>query len=267
MVPRSPAPDPSETVDADPDRLRRTVEEQAQKIEELQRQVDELSRRRTLFLSSSAHELKTPLTVLQVYLETLRDELAVGMSKEQLSFIEICHESVLRLRRLVLDLVDLAAIESGRVSLQLEGVDVEEAVQGVAVELRALADRVGVSIEVDVTGSPVVRADELRLQQIVRNFVDNAIKNTPAGGRVTVAASADGDVVRISVSDTGIGIPADRLESIFEEFVRFAPSDETGGSGLGLAVCSRLTDAMDGKITVTSTEGEGSTFTVELAPD
>jgi signal transduction histidine kinase len=264
MVPRSPSADRTDETQPELDELRRTIESQAVLIADLKRQVEELTTRRTLFLSSSAHELKTPLTVLQVYLETLRDELATGMSDEQRSFVDICLESVLRLRRLVLDLVDLASLESGRVPLDIEEVEVADTIRGVVVELSPLAEKAGVRLALDLVDPLSATGDETRIQQIVRNLLDNAIKNTPAGGTITVRTTQDDGTVWISVADTGIGIPADRLEAIFEEFVRVHPNDDKSGSGLGLAICGRLVAAMGGTICVTSEEGAGSTFTFTL---
>jgi len=264
MVARSKTPASKAASDPAHDELRRTVELQAAQIAELQSQVEDLSQRRTLFLSSSAHELKTPLTVLQVYLETLVDELAAGLSEEQLSFINICHESVLRLRRLVLDLVDLAAIESGKVTLEIGEVDLDHVLDEVVVEMGPLARRAKLARNLETEDRLTVRADDIRLQQIVRNLVDNSVKNTPPGGTITVKARGKGDRVRISVIDDGIGIPKDRIDSVFEEFVRIHPTEGKEGTGLGLAICLRLTEAMDGRISVTSDGDTGTTFDVDL---
>ncbi len=246
------------------ERLQATIAQQAELIERLRGDVEELTARRTLFLSASAHELKTPLTVLQVYLETLSNELAEGMTQEQRSFVEICHESVLRLRRLVLDLVDLAALDSGRVKIEVEQVELESTLIEVIKEMRPLADRAQLVLSLEVNGPMSVRADTVRTRQIVRNLLDNAIKNTPAGGSVSLRAAPLQDMAEITVEDTGVGIPADQLDAVFEEFVQIKRSPEGGGSGLGLAICRRLVDAMGGRITVTSEEGKGTTFVVSL---
>lgn len=246
------------------ERLQATIAQQSELIERLRAEVEELTARRTLFLSASAHELKTPLTVLQVYLETLATELSDGMSEEQRSFVEICHDSVLRLRRLVLDLVDLAALDTGRVSLEMEKVEVNDLLSEVVNEMQPLAGRAELSLFAHPCDPTNLLADPVRIRQILHNLVDNAIKNTPAGGSVDLRATPLRDLVEISVSDTGVGIPADRLEAVFQEFVQLTRTHEGGGSGLGLTICRRLAEAMGGRITVSSEEGVGSVFSVTL---
>jgi signal transduction histidine kinase len=115
-----------------------------------------------------------------------------------------------------------------------------------------------------VTEPSVALADPVRLRQIVRNLLDNAIKCTPAGGSVGVRASPAHDAVEVSVADTGVGIPPDRLDDIFEAFVQVERSADGGGSGLGLAICRRLAEAMGGSLRVSSAPGEGSEFVVTL---
>jgi signal transduction histidine kinase len=245
--------------------MRSTLEHQIDQLARLHERVEELASRRTLFLSASAHELKTPLTILLVYLETLLDDLAEGMSEEQLQFLRICHESVLRLRRLVLDLIDLAALEAGKIRLDIGRVELEPALAAVVEEMQPLARRAGVRLEAATPAElPAVRADEGRVQQVIRNLVDNAIKNTAADGSVTIGAAGEDDSVVVTVADTGVGIPQERLASIFEEFVQLDPESESDGSGLGLAVCRRLVSATGGRIEVTSQEGKGSAFSVHL---
>ena len=254
--------DAPETSRADHATLHATIGQLEDRLAEMQHRIEHLAARRTLFFSSSAHELKTPLTVLQVYLETLLNELAPGLSDEQVSFLEICHESVLRLRRLVLDMVDLAALETGRVRLQIERVETAPALAMVIDEMRPLAERAEIELHLETLSPAPARADEGRVQQIVRNLIDNSLKNTPSGGSVTVRTDLDGDSIRITVSDTGIGIPADRVDEVFDEFIRLQSDHPKDGSGLGLAVCRRLVDAMGGRISVRSERDKGSVFTV-----
>jgi signal transduction histidine kinase len=248
-------------------RLQATLEQQSEELERLRRKVDELMDHRTLFLAASAHELKTPLTILQIYLETLLGDLSDGMTEEQLEFLRITHESLLRLRRLVLNLVDLGALESGGLALEFERIDLESLLTEVVDEMRPLARHAGVDLDLQIPkGLPSARADAARLKQVVRNLVDNAIKYTPADGRVLLQAIPDGHSVVVTVEDTGIGIPEDQHENIFHEYVRLEGNEPEGdaGSGLGLAVCRRMATALGGRITVTSKVGEGTTFAVRL---
>jgi signal transduction histidine kinase len=248
-------------------RMEATLLRQIEEMEGLRRQVDELAARRTLFLSASAHELKTPITVLQVYIETMMGELSEGMNDEQLEFLKICHESVLRLRRLVLDLVDLAALESGDIELDVDRVVLQPLLASVVSEMQPLAMHAGVRLVMDCPGNlPAARVDAARFQQVVCNLLDNAIKNTPADGIVTATCSREEDRLVLRIADTGIGIPQEQLDEIFQEFGPTAATDDRRdrGAGLGLAVSRRLIAAIGGKITAESNEGEGSVFTVYL---
>jgi signal transduction histidine kinase len=236
-------------------------------LERLREEIDRLVARRTMFLSASAHELKTPLTVLQVYLETLLGDLSEGLDDEQMEFLQICHESMLKLRNLVIDLVDLAALERGELRFTVERVEVVPVLYAVRDEMEPLARHAEVEIEVESPDHlPAARGDTDRVEQVVRNLVDNAVKNTPPGGAVTVRGRHVEDRVELIVEDNGIGIPEEQLESIFNEYVKGAGDNErnSNGSGLGLAVCRRIVDNLEGEITVESIEGKGSTFTVKL---
>ncbi len=247
--------------------LRAAVRRQLTEIESLNRQIDALETARATFLSASAHEFKTPLTVIQSYLEILLNDLSAGLSPEQLSFLRITFDSVLRLRRLVVDLVDLAAMESGRIQLEIGEVDLGPLVGTVLEELQPLAQRANISLARLVTDAlPTVRADGDRVQQVLHNLLDNAIKYTPAGGRVWVEVSSDGDSVVVSIRDTGIGIPDDQLSAIFDEFYR-ADHSELGrrqGAGLGLTISRRIMRALGGRITVESSAGEGACFSIHI---
>jgi len=247
--------------------MRTTLTRQMEELELLRKQLDEVSGVRTQFLSAAAHELKTPLTVVQSYLEILLSDMTQGLGQDQLSFLRIAYDSVLRLRHLVVDLVDLAALESGRLQLDICRIDVGQLLAATTDEMKPLADRAGLQLERGGAAPlPSIRGDRDRVQQVLRNLVDNAIKNTPAGGRIAVDVHADQDTVVLTVEDSGVGIPGDELASIFDEFVqvRRGPDDRPRGTGLGLAICRRIVRALGGRITVDSSEGRGSVFAVHL---
>ncbi len=255
---------PDEVVDG---LLESTLRQQAKELGQLRKTVDQLTSRRTVFLTASAHELKTPLTILQIYLETLLGDLSAGMSDEQLEFLQICHESLMRLRQLVLNLVDLAALESGGLDLSIGRVDIQPELVGLIDEMKPLTTHAGVHLELELADDlPPARVDSERVKQVVRNLLDNAIKYTPATGSVTLRAHSEQDSLVLTVEDTGIGIPAERLDDIFIEFTSFGEDDShrDSGSGLGLAVCRRLTKALGGTISVDSREGRGTTFTLRF---
>ena len=236
--------------------------------ERLRRELDETRTRQERMVSVWAHELKTPLTVVQSYLEILTTDLDDGLSDEQLSFLNITKESVHRLRRLVLDLIDLIGFRSGHLSVEPTTVDVATLLDGLIGELQPLAQAAELEL---VHERPAIRvaihADADRVGQILRNLIDNAFKFTPKGGRVTVRTRVERDWVIIDVVDNGLGVhPAD-LERIFEEFVQLKHQGarrKQRGSGLGLAISQRIAEAHGGAIEVESTIDEGSIFSVRL---
>jgi signal transduction histidine kinase len=247
--------------------MRASLQRQIDELESLQRRFTERETIHTQFLSTSAHELKTPITVIQSYLEILLEDLAEGLSEQQLSFLNVTYEGVLRLRRLVTDLVDLAALEGGKLQLEIGRVEIAPVVSTVIEEMQALAQRAGISLlQAQLERLPCLRADGDRLRQVLRNLIDNAIKSTPTEGMVKVTGHEDGDSVVLQVCDTGEGIPADQLPTLFDEFTQVNPSRDRKrqGSGLGLTISRRIVQALGGRIEVTSQENIGSVFSVYL---
>jgi len=222
---------------------------------------------RTEFVANVSHELRTPLTAIHGYLETLLG----GALEERANarrFLEIVFRHTERLGRLLNDLTDLSNIELGKVSLALEAVQLGEVVESVLAIIgpKAAAGRVALATDLP-SGLPLVRADRDRLAQILINLVDNAVKYTPEGGRVTVGASGGaGGLVEIAVSDTGVGIPPGDLPRITERFYRVdrARSRELGGTGLGLAIVKHLVLAHGGELRIDSAPGQGTTVRFSL---
>jgi len=247
--------------------MRATLRRQLEEIENLENRLDELETIRTQFLATSAHELKTPITVIQSYLEILLADLADGLTEEQLSFLQITYESVMRLRQLVIDMVDLAALEGGKMQLDIERVEVAPVLGTVLDEMRPLATRSGVRLHQErLDHLPAMRADGSRIHQVLRNLIDNAIKSTPSGGMILLDGHAQADSVVLEVADTGEGIPAAKLTTIFDEFTQVDPGRDRSrqGSGLGLTICRRIMQAMGGRITVSSIEGRGARFSIQV---
>jgi signal transduction histidine kinase len=215
-----------------------------------------------------SHELRTPLNAIAGYAELLDVEVHGALSAPQHDAVARIQRSQRHLLGLINDVLNFARIEAGQVSIELGPVAVKEAVAAVeslvAPQLEAKGHRYRFD-ECDT--SLTARADAERLQQILLNIVSNAIKFTPAGGEISVACVGDASHVRISISDTGPGIPADKLERIFEPFVQL-DSGRTrlhGGAGLGLAISRDLARAMGGDLTVHSTLGKGATFVLSLS--
>ncbi len=218
------------------------------------------------FVSNVSHELKTPLTTIQAYTETLLDG-AINDPINNRKFLERIDEQAERLHKLILDLLSLARIESAEDAYELLPVPVANVVQICLDEYLPVAASKGVELQVQPPPeSVVVWADEEGLLTVLNNLVDNAIKYTPAGGRVSLRWRIDGRRVVIEVEDTGIGIPKQHQARIFERFYRVdkARSRELGGTGLGLSIVKHWTQVFGGSVDVASELGRGSTFSVRL---
>jgi signal transduction histidine kinase len=219
------------------------------------------------FVANVSHELKTPLTVIAGFAETLLDDEVPADQRRR--FAETIHSHARRMQRIVDDLLDLSRIESGGWVPNPSSIDVATAASAA---VSALRDRAGArNVAIDIAVNPaaqVVHADPTALQQILSNLVDNALRYTPEGGRVTVFSEPDIGGVRIGVRDTGVGIAPDHLPRIFERFYRVDPgrSRDAGGTGLGLAIVRHLIEAHGGRVRADSAVGRGTTV-VAYFPD
>jgi len=223
-----------------------------------------LERLRREFVANASHELRTPVAAIVGVAETL----AAGAADDpeaRSSFLEILMRHAQRLSRLTADLLDIARLEAGY-KPRVEVVDVERAVDAVLGTLHVKAETKHITLEKRPLGELRVSAERAAVEQILSNLVDNAIKYTPAGGRVTVRAEARGGKVRIVVEDTGPGIPTEHHARLFERFYRVddARSRDLGGTGLGLAIVKHLALANGGDVSVESEVGKGSRFIVSL---
>jgi signal transduction histidine kinase len=245
-------------------RIRRTLAEKLRELEAANALLEEHARSRARFVSDAAHELKTPLAILRSYLDALADDLADGLSSQQREFLRAAAHGARRLQRLIDELLDLAALESGHISLALGPVSSTRVVTAVISELRPLAASAGVVLRASGEPDLAVRADSERLGQVVRNLIENGLKYNRPGGEVAVTLERREDSALLSVRDNGVGIPAESLPRIFDEFIRVPGHPNVEGAGLGLAIVRRLVLAMGGRVWVESTHGSGSTFFVEL---
>ena len=226
-----------------------------------------LERVRRDFVANVSHEFKTPLTAIQGFAETLLSG-ALDDKTNRKRFVEIIREHAWRLARLTDDLLKLSRIEAGRLELEFRPVRVQALVNGCVETARLKAETKGLRINVELPeGLPLVRADGAQLGEVLQNLLDNALQYTPRGGQIDVSASANGNSVTFTVTDTGIGIPESDLERIFERFYRVdaARSREAGGTGLGLAIARHIVDAHGGRIWVESAVGQGSRFHFSVA--
>ncbi len=220
----------------------------------------ELDEMKSRFVSTVSHDLKAPLTAIRGYTELLR---TVGpLNEEQALFSERILEVTREMAHLINNLLDLGKIEAG-LGCEFQAVDLREVLLGAKYGLALPAQQKGLLIEVEVPATlPRVRGDPYRLQQVMTNLVGNAIKYTPAGGRIWIRAEERPDEVLVSVSDTGIGISPADLPRVFEKFFRARDprAGDEEGSGLGLAIVKSIVTEHGGRVWVESTVGKGSTF-------
>lgn len=215
------------------------------------------------FVSMVSHELRTPLTSIKGYVDLIVDGEAGEINEIQREFLSIVQENSDRLVSLINDLLDISRIESGRVHLKVEPLEMDEIVRGVAETFRTFATNSGVDLNWHVArGVPRAAGDRDRVGQVLMNFVSNAIKYSPGGGSARIDVRHRKGFVLIEVTDTGIGIAPEDQEKLFGKFYRVDSSltREIGGTGLGLSICKSVVELLGGQVGVRSKEGEGSTF-------
>jgi two-component system, OmpR family, phosphate regulon sensor histidine kinase PhoR len=225
-----------------------------------------LEKVRREFVANVSHELRTPLTAIRGYAETLRDGTVTDPRRIG-EFAEVIHRNARRLQALIEDLLDLSSVEQGKSRMEIGRVPLAEAVEQVVAVVGPVAARKRHDFRVSVPDTlPPLLADKDRLAQVLINLLDNAMKFTPEGGRVSLSAEAANGTVVIHVRDNGVGIPPEDLPRIFERFYRVDRSRDRkeGGTGLGLAIAKHLTVAMGGKIEVRSTPGTGTEFRISF---
>lgn len=216
------------------------------------------------FVANVSHELRTPVTIIKGYAETLLDGALESEPLRARRFVEIIASHSERLTNLINDILTLSSLETKETLLELNPLDVSGTIAKgcMLLQERALLKSIAINNETSVGTLPRVMADQGRLEQVVVNLLENAIKYTPAGGAVCLRAEDDGDYVRVLVADTGIGIPFKDLPRIFERFYRVdeARTREQGGTGLGLAIVKHIVQLHGGTVSVSSESGRGSAF-------
>ncbi|MCE0535518.1 HAMP domain-containing histidine kinase [Kineosporia rhizophila] len=231
-------------------------------LNEAMQRRDTAEEQRRALVSDVAHELRSPLTNIRSWLEATQD----GLAEPDTNLIELLHEETVVLEHILRDMSDLAAADAGRLRVRPVRLDLREVVEFVVDAHRGGAEGAGVRLTDAVDDGVPVLADPVRLRQALGNLVSNGIRYTPAGGTVRVSGSRAGDRAVITVEDTGVGIAPEHLPHVFDRFWRadHSRARATGGSGLGLAIARQLLEAQAGTITVASSLGKGTTFTVTV---
>ena len=230
-------------------------------------QLRRLEEIRQEFVANASHELKTPLASIQACLETLVDGGAIDDTEVRDQFLTMMSEQAERMNHLISDLLSLTRIENDEADLDLHPVDLEELVAQSVGRQSQTAERKSIALRIEPPAEPVQPlGDEESLEHILDNLIDNAVKYTDAGGQVTIRWRREGEGCLLEVQDSGIGIPQQHLDRIFERFYRVdrARSREVGGTGLGLSIVKHLVQNQGGEIRVASQMGKGTTFSVRL---
>jgi signal transduction histidine kinase len=218
------------------------------------------------FISHVSYQLRTPLTSIAGFAEVLRDGVAAGkLNPRQLSYVEDVTTAAKTLETLINDILDLALIEAGRLELDLGETQLETVVEAVRPLIAARAEKAKIALEIGVhpeTGG--LLADEKRLRQIVYNLAVNAIEHTPPLGTVSIGADANGDMVRLFVNDTGVGMPAEHQAIAFEKFESKTTAKNARRAGLGLALVKSFVQLHGGWVSLTSQEGKGTSVMCHL---
>jgi signal transduction histidine kinase len=227
----------------------------------------EVERMKDEFVSIVSHELRTPMTAINGSLSLVLDGTVGEINEDQQDLLETAKNNTTRLIRLINDILDISKIESGKITMKSEPVDIYSVLRDSMAGIGGFAEKYGVQVTCASEESiPQVMADHDRIIQVVTNLLSNAIKFSPRNGTVHLKAWKDGASLFVSVHDQGIGIPAEYLEKIFEKFQQVDSSAvrEKGGTGLGLPICRAIVEEHRGKMWVESDPGRGSTFTFTL---
>jgi len=232
------------------------------------RLAEEANAAKAKFLSMMSHDLRAPLTAISGYASFVASGGCGPVNEDQRDAMQQIIGAGRDLLRMINDILSFAQLDSGHLAVRPEPVTLSDALARAETLVRLRAQEAKLALQFDqCDGELTVRADPDRLQQILLNLLTNALKFTPPGGRVAVACERAGERVRVHVRDTGIGIPTEQLERIFEAFVQLEPQPDSAtqrGVGLGLAISRELARAMSGELTAESRAGEGSEFILEL---
>ena len=248
------------------DQLRATLEKFATELQLRNAEIERADRRKSEFLSSMSHEIRSPLHTIIGFSELLAEELQGPLNEDQQRFVQHIHKDSMHLLDLISEILDLSKIEAGRVELRHEIFDVSAAIEEVLSSVRPQGEAKSIRIETKLAASLTLYADCLRFKQILINLLTNAVKFTPQGGGILIDAIRRDAFIEIAVSDTGIGIAKNKHELIFDKFSQAGETSRGGreGTGLGLAITKALVEQHGGRVWIESEPGKGSRFTFTI---
>jgi len=237
-------------------------------LEEARTRAESASKAKSEFLASMSHELRSPLHTIIGFSELLGEGMEGPLNEKQKRFVQHIQKDSLHLLTLINDILDLSKIEAGRLEFHIEVIGLEPLIEETVSGVRNQAEAKGLTLKTRVKKGLEAWADRVRVHQLLVNLLSNAIKFTPSGGTILVEAFEEDQSIVLRVTDTGIGVPPEHHESIFDVFNQVSATTKgvREGTGLGLAICRRLIEQMGGRIWVESTAGEGSKFSFTLPP-
>jgi len=248
------------------DHLERLVKERTAELEMAKERAEAADRIKSAFLATMSHELRTPLNSIIGFTGIILQGIVGPLNDEQKKQLGMVRGSAQHLLSLINDVLDISKIEAGQLQITHEDFDLREALEKTVASVRPLAEKKGLTLSCTVSdGIDMIPADRRRVEQVLLNLISNAVKFTEQGS-VMVECKSDGDRVMISVTDTGIGIRPEDLDTIFQDFrqVDSGMTRKYEGTGLGLSISKRLVNLMGGQIQVESRWGSGSTFSFSL---
>src|ERR687894_626301 len=249
------------------ERLNAQLNESNRELNEANAKLRELAEMKEEFLALTTHDLRSPLTVISGVINFFTSGRLGDMTPEQKNMVAMMERNTQNLIELVNDLLDASKLESGTMRLDLSTIELRGLIDELRQQMQPLAAEKEIALEVDVSeGLPTLRADRAKLRRVLVNLVSNALKFTPRGGRVSLSAAPDGARVRVSVADTGVGIPEEDLRDIFDKYAqaRSRATRSEKGTGLGLYITRQLVELHGGHIEVQSEVGKGSTFSFTI---
>lgn len=248
-------------------RLEDRVRERTVELSHALERLSELNQLKADFVANISHELRTPMTHIVGYIDLLADDTFGPVSPQQREALETLHRAAERLNGLIDDLIQFSDTSRGGITLNVQSVSLRDMIQEMLSRMMSKAQRGNVRIEIQLPSDlPPVHADGRKITWVISQLVDNGIKFTPSGGKVTLRAGGASDRVWVTVEDTGVGIAASRMNELFEPFHQLDGSitRRQGGTGMGLYLCKQIVEAHGSKITLQSKEGSGSMFLFDL---